>query len=80
LPGLDLTFERLGKPQPHLMRAAAKHLNLAEPRVVMIGDQLETDVAGALAAGIDVALLDGISRWDPESPIAPTYLLARIDP
>jgi HAD superfamily hydrolase (TIGR01459 family) len=80
LPGSSLTFERLGKPQPHLMRAAAAHLNVAERRVVMIGDQLETDVAGALAAGIDVALLDGISRWDPASPIAPTYLLARIDP
>lgn len=80
LPGANLTFDRLGKPQPHLMRAGADHLKLDDRRVVMIGDQLETDVAGALAAGIDVALLDGISRWDPKSAIAPTYLLARIEP
>ena len=31
----------------------------------MIGDQLETDIAGARAAGIDAALLAGVSRWDP---------------
>ncbi len=80
LPGANLLFDRLGKPAPHLMQAAAKHLKLDDRRVVMIGDQLETDVAGALAAGIDVALLDGISRWDPKSAIVPTYLLARIEP
>ena len=65
LPGEHLTFTRLGKPEPHLLRAAAKHLGLAEDRIVMIGDQLETDVAAAIAAGIDVALLEGVSRWQP---------------
>jgi ribonucleotide monophosphatase NagD (HAD superfamily) len=45
----------------------------------MIGDQLETDVAGARAAGIDAALLvTGVTRWQDESTsssAAPTYLL-----
>jgi ribonucleotide monophosphatase NagD (HAD superfamily) len=48
----------------------------------MIGDQLETDIAGANAAGVPSALLAGsISRWDdaqttsvPHDP-TPTYLL-----
>ncbi len=80
LPGEDLTFDRLGKPQPHLMLAGAQHLGLPKQRVVMIGDQLETDVASAVAAGVDVALLAGVSRWDPASPIAPTYLLETIAP
>jgi ribonucleotide monophosphatase NagD (HAD superfamily) len=78
---------------------------LGTTRVVMIGDQLETDIAGARAAGIDAALLAGVSRWDPsrtdgepmeptpriidprgpaseqDTPgIAPTYLLATIEP
>jgi len=80
LPGRNLVFDRLGKPQPHLMLAAVAHLGLAKERVVMIGDQLETDVAGAIAAGIDVALLAGISRWDAHSTIEPTYLLDTIGP
>ena len=28
----------------------------------------------------DAALVQGISRWDPAAPVAPTYLLATIDP
>jgi ribonucleotide monophosphatase NagD (HAD superfamily) len=46
----------------------------------MIGDQLETDIAGARAAGIDAALLAGISRWDASSSVAPSFLLATIEP
>jgi ribonucleotide monophosphatase NagD (HAD superfamily) len=49
----------------------------------MIGDQLETDIAGAAAAGIATALLvTGVSRWPPirDRGIAPTHLLATIEP
>src|SRR6185503_7687100 len=50
-----LEFARLGKPYPHLYEAA---MALCDTRdVVMIGDQLETDIAGAIACGIDSALL-----------------------
>jgi HAD superfamily hydrolase (TIGR01450 family) len=80
LPGSQLRFDHLGKPLPLLMRAAAEHIGVARERVVMIGDQLETDVAGAVAAGIDVALLAGISRWEESSAIVPTYLLESIKP
>jgi ribonucleotide monophosphatase NagD (HAD superfamily) len=81
--GYGLCFDQLGKPQPHLFAEAQRRIGAA--RVVMIGDQLETDIAGARAAGIDCALLSGVSRWPPAaneaaSGIAPTYLLATIEP
>jgi ribonucleotide monophosphatase NagD (HAD superfamily) len=83
-PGQGVRFDQLGKPQPHLFAEARRRIGAA--RVVMIGDQLETDIAGAYAAGIDSALLSGVSRWPPASAneaasaIAPTYLLATIEP
>jgi ribonucleotide monophosphatase NagD (HAD superfamily) len=77
-PDRDLRFDHLGKPAPHLFIEARRRLGA--DRVVMIGDQLETDIAGAQAAGIDAALLAGVSRWDATSGITPTYLLATIEP
>jgi ribonucleotide monophosphatase NagD (HAD superfamily) len=77
-PGHRLGFDRLGKPAPHLFAEARRRLRSGN--VVMIGDQLETDIAGAHAAGIDAALLAGVSRWDPAAAIAPRYLLATIAP
>jgi HAD superfamily hydrolase (TIGR01450 family) len=84
-PREKLVFDRLGKPEPHLFREGAARLGIAPDRLVMIGDQLETDIAGAVAAGIPSALLAGsISRWDAASSvdtpqrIAPTWLLASL--
>jgi HAD superfamily hydrolase (TIGR01450 family) len=77
-PGRDLRFEHLGKPAAPLFREACRRVGT--DRVVMIGDQLETDIAGAQAAGIDAALLAGVSHWEPTSGIAPNYLLATIEP
>lgn len=84
-PGQGLAFDRLGKPGPQLFAEARRRVG---GRVVMIGDQLETDIAGACAAGIDAALLAGVSRWPPAPAIAtpvaggvaPRYLLATIEP
>lgn len=86
LPGHGLVFDRLGKPGPQLFAEARRRVG---GNVVMIGDQLETDIAGASAAGIDAALLAGVSRWPPTQPVspapvasrvAPRYLLATIEP
>lgn len=80
-PREQLRFDHLGKPEPHLFLAAAKHLGIAPDRLVMIGDQLETDIAGATAAGVPSALLAGaISRWDTAAAEAavPTWLLAHL--
>lgn len=83
-PREQLVFDRLGKPEPHLFLAAAHQLGIAPDRLVMIGDQLETDIAGAGAAGVPAALLAGaISRWDAasiahaEAPM-PAWLLERL--
>jgi ribonucleotide monophosphatase NagD (HAD superfamily) len=77
-PGGNLRFDRLGKPAPRMLAEARRRIGGGN--VVMIGDSLDTDVAGAHAAGIDAALLAGVSRWDPAAGIAPRYLLATIEP
>lgn len=85
-PHERLVFDRLGKPEPHLFLRAAATLGVALDRLVMIGDQLETDVAGARAAGCDAALVAGVSRWraeharDRAHAVAPTWLLDKLWP
>jgi HAD superfamily hydrolase (TIGR01450 family) len=80
-PHEQLVFDRLGKPEPHLFLRAAQLLGIEPARLVMIGDQVETDIAGARAAGCDAALIAGVSRWhdelSTEAPhvVAPTWLL-----
>ena len=76
-------FARLGKPAPLLFEEACRRLGAERQRVVMIGDQIETDIAGAHAAGIDAALLEnGVSRWrgDGSEVATPRWLLARLWP
>ena len=85
-PHERLVFDRLGKPEPHLFAQAARTLGLPPDRLVMIGDQLETDVAGARTAGCAAALLAGVSRWRDEHSsevapaLAPTWLLDTLWP
>ena len=79
-PAEQPVFDRLGKPEPHLFVEAARRLGIDRTRLVMVGDQLETDIAGAQAAGIATALLAGVSRWDDRAALAPTYLLGTIEP
>ena len=77
-PGHALRFVHLGKPEPHLFVAAARQLGLPPDRLVMIGDQLETDIAGARAAGCACALLAGVSSWEharATATVVPDYLL-----
>lgn len=75
-PGRDLRFTRLGKPHAPLFEAAARLAG--SRRLVMIGDQLATDILGANRFGIDSALiLSGLAHAAAAvSPTArPTYLL-----
>lgn len=55
--GRPFRFTPIGKPQPHLFELGLKSLGLPGDKVVMIGDQLETDAVGALAAGIQPVLI-----------------------
>jgi glycerol-1-phosphatase len=68
-----------GKPQRRLMDEAAARLSLRHPLVV--GDRLDTDVAGARAAGMDALLvLTGVSRpaelISAPPPLRPRYVAA----
>lgn len=67
----DLRFMRLGKPHPTLFWKAAEAA--ASRKLVMIGDQLETDIQGATDFGIDsVLVLGGVSHTGEGGPV-PTY-------
>jgi 4-nitrophenyl phosphatase len=47
----------IGKPQPLLYQMALRRLALAPEETLGIGDRLETDIAGAQAAGMPSALV-----------------------
>jgi 4-nitrophenyl phosphatase len=47
----------IGKPEPLLYEMALKRLGLAPEETLAVGDRLETDIAGAHAAGMHSALV-----------------------
>jgi uncharacterized protein len=53
------------KPLPHGFRRALAILELPRDQVVVIGDQLFTDVLGARLAGLEVILVEPLVRRDP---------------
>jgi HAD superfamily hydrolase (TIGR01450 family) len=76
----DLRFQRLGKPHRPIFDEAIRRAGTRE--VVMVGDQVETDVRGANAAGIDSALVvGGITRAIPDpfpEGARPTWILPEL--
>lgn len=51
-----------GKPAPFLLELARERLGTASEETLVVGDRLETDIAGGQAAGFPVALvLSGVS-------------------
>jgi 4-nitrophenyl phosphatase len=61
-----------GKPAPHLLEYARQRLGTPQAETLVVGDRLETDIAGGQAAGMPVALvLSGVStqaeasHWRP---------------
>jgi len=74
-------FVRLGKPEPHLYREALSRVPARAP--VMVGDQLETDIRGAHAAGIDSVLVStGVSLDLGARPdgLRPTWWMPSVAP
>ena len=78
----QLSFARLGKPHAAMFQEALRHSGTRD--MVMIGDQLETDIRGANAFGIDSVLIDTgvtpINTVDLSDRNHPTYRLADLDP
>ena len=74
-------FDRLGKPFAPMFEEVVRRSGAAAADLVLIGDQLETDIAGAFRFGIHSALATtGISpapsSWS-EAEARPNYLLRR---
>jgi HAD superfamily hydrolase (TIGR01450 family) len=73
-PGSDLRFDPLGKPHPRMFAEGVRRLGTRH--AVMIGDQLGTDIAGAIGFGLDAALVtSGLARGLDGASCLPTYLL-----
>jgi HAD superfamily hydrolase (TIGR01450 family) len=52
-----------GKPAPYLLELARERLGTTRKQTLVVGDRLETDIAGGQAAGCPVALvLSGVSK------------------
>jgi HAD superfamily hydrolase (TIGR01450 family) len=70
----------VGKPNAPLYRLCAQRLGREPAQVLAVGDRLDTDVAGAVEAGMDSALVltgvDSVSSLAvAPPPLRPTYLL-----
>lgn len=72
----DLGFTPLGKPHAPMFEEAVERLGTR--KLVMIGDQLDTDILGARNAGLDSAWIGtGVGRHGPvpDGRRRPTYIL-----
>jgi len=73
----ELKFTPLGKPHAAIFNEALKRSGTME--MVMVGDQLETDIRGAVGFGIDSVLVyTGIANVNPDdvdTSAQPTYYL-----
>ena len=75
-PERNLQFERLGKPFPTIFAEGARRIDSLN--VLMVSDQLETDIRGARTFGIDSALISsGVARR-VTGDVAPTYTVTRL--
>jgi NagD protein len=71
----------VGKPSPLMMKAALDRLGIGPREALMVGDRLQTDIAMAVAGGVDSALvLTGVTdaAAAARSRLVPTYVLQGI--
>ncbi len=71
----------IGKPTPVIYQQAMALLGVAPDRVIAVGDRLDTDILGAVNAGIrSVLVLSGISRESDIAGVgyAPTWVMQDI--
>ncbi len=77
-PQLQPKCIALGKPHSPMYEEVLRRVPTGAS-MVMIGDQIDTDIVGARSAGIDAVLVDtGIAKWDQllaRPHLAPTYRL-----
>jgi 4-nitrophenyl phosphatase len=63
----------IGKPSPYMFDLSIERMKLSSKKILVVGDRLETDIAGGQAMGARTALvLSGVStrqqvsNWDPQ--------------
>jgi HAD superfamily hydrolase (TIGR01458 family) len=68
----------MGKPSPEFFRLALEALALPAGRVAMIGDDIETDIGGAMSCGMQGVLVR-TGKFRPEvtraSPVTPSAII-----
>jgi len=77
-----ITAISIGKPEPILYQQALKTLGTTADNTVAIGDRLDTDILGAVNAGMrSILVLTGISSEEDIKTIAyePTWIMANIE-
>ena len=68
----------IGKPEPIMYQLAMERLGVTADETVAIGDRLDTDILGAVRAGIrSIMVLSGISTREQvdEAGYAPTWIM-----
>jgi YjjG family noncanonical pyrimidine nucleotidase len=63
------------KPDPQIFKYALNHLHISEKQVIMIGDNPETDLKGAIEAGIDTIYFNPDNT---PSPYRPTHEIKKL--
>jgi 4-nitrophenyl phosphatase len=62
----------VGKPSPYMMQFAVERMNLKPEECLVVGDRIETDIAGGQAIGCATALvLSGVSTREESEAWAP---------
>jgi 4-nitrophenyl phosphatase len=76
----------IGKPAPEMYQVALERLDIAASQALVVGDRLETDIAGAQALGCRTALvLSGVTteedalRWRPAPDLIAADLTAVVE-
>ena len=76
----------VGKPRPLLFQMALERLGTRPEETLVVGDRLETDIAGGQAAGCRTSLvLSGVTsaeqaaRWEPAPDLIAPDLTAIVD-
>lgn len=73
----NVTPRIMGKPYPELFLIALERLGTRPEETLVIGDRIETDIAGGIAINCPTALvLSGVTTADQasESPYSPTFI------
>ncbi len=67
----------LGKPAPEFFQAAADRLGVPNGEILMVGDDIETDIAGSQLAGMQAALVrtGKFRQSDLDGPVKPDAVL-----